>query len=696
LLQGALVAAISLPLALFLYAAWLGYDSAQDVADRQIERTTDAINEHALKVFEAVERTVAEINEIIRGMSDAEITAEQSPLHERLQRLADGSSQIKSVWIFDRHGHALVNSLAFPVDTTDFSDRDYFKAHIDHDIGTFVGAVLRPRPPYGGAPFFGVSRRRTSPDGAFTGVIQASILPEYFEGFYAKLAREPGAYASLARQDGLILARYPSLGREVRLAPQAALMQSMRIHPLTGQVSLISAIDGTGRKVAYRKLDEFPVYVLAGLETAAIRNQWLSQLGSQLIFGLPATAALIGIIALALRRTRRLYAEAAGRQSAEEALKQSQRLEALGQLTGGVAHDFNNLLMVIGGSAARLKSRISDDQGGRSLAMIDAAVQKGERLTRQLLSFSRRQTLSPQVIDVADCIKSFLDVLNQPLRADVTLELRKSEEIIVVKVDRDELEIALLNLTLNARDAMPDGGRITISVGTVWLDRGEVSEGLHGEFAVIAVSDTGVGIPEGIREHIFEPYFTTKKVDKGTGLGLSQVYGFAQQSGGTITVESEVGRGTTFRLLMPRSYEPIEMASTVQPSSMLSSRPARVLLVEDNPDVAVVASDYLEQCGCTVLRAGSAESALELLNKESRIDVIFSDIVMPGLSGLELGRLVREHHPEIPVILASGYSDKAADAVREGFALLNKPYSVEDLRNALAEVGERLRHAVVS
>jgi two-component system NtrC family sensor kinase len=317
-------------------------------------------------------------------------------------------------------------------------------------------------------------------------------------------------------------------------------------------------------------------------------------------------------------------------------------------------------------------------------------------LTRQLLSFSRRQTLSPQVIDVADCIKSFLDVLNQPLRADVTLELRKSEEIIVVKVDRDELEIALLNLTLNARDAMPDGGRITISVGTVWLDRGEISEGLHGEFAVIAVSDTGVGIPEGIREHIFEPYFTTKKVDKGTGLGLSQVYGFAQQSGGTITVESEVGRGTTFRLLVPRSYEPLQRSSAIPPPATLANRQARVLLVEDNPDVAVIASDYLEQCGCTVLRADSAESAIELLNKEPRVDIIFSDIVMPGLSGLELGRLVREHHPEIRMILASGYSDKAADAMSEGFALLNKPYSLEALRNVLAETSEKPRSAVVS
>jgi two-component system NtrC family sensor kinase len=683
LLHGILVASVALPAALFVYASWLGYQNNQVVADRQIDRTRDVLTEHALKVFETVERSIAEINEVVRDMPDDRISANEENLHRRFERLADSSEQIKSVWVFDRYGHALVNSLAYPAPTIDFSDRDYFKAHVDRDIGIYVGEVLRPRPPYGGAPFFGVSRRRSSPDGGFNGVIQASILPEYFSGFYARIGREAGSYASLIREDGLILARYPSHDITA-LLPNGELLKAIRANP-EGALLLTSKLDNVERKVAYRKVSGFPVFVVAGLETPAIRAQWLSQMSNHLIFGLPATAALIAIVLLALKRTRRFYEEATRRQVAENALKQSQRLEALGQLTGGVAHDFNNLLMVVGGSAQKLKRRHRDPADLRSLDMIESAVRKGSNLTRQLLSFARRQSLSPKVVDLVDCIEKFREVLRQSVSADIEIEIEAPQQKVPVKIDPDEFEIALLNLTLNARDAMPDGGRITISITTARLDENAGPSGLTGEFAVIALSDTGSGIADDIRDRIFEPFFTTKKVDRGTGLGLSQVYGFVQQSRGGITVTSHSGSGTTFELFLPCCDEPLQAESNAVEDAPALAKPATVLLVEDHPDVSAVGSDYVEQCGFKVVCATSAEGAVDILNQRSDIDLVFSDIVMPGMSGLELGRLIREHHPETPVVLASGYSDRAAMAVEEGFTLLQKPYSLEALRKSLAE-----------
>jgi two-component system NtrC family sensor kinase len=684
-LRGVLWASAILPAMLFAYASWQGYQTTRSVADRDIAQSRDVLTEHALKVFESVDRSIAETNEIIRDMSDAQIAANAETLHVRLKRLAGESSQIKSLWIFDRTGHALVNSLEYPAPPVDFSDRDYFKAHVERDIGTFVGEVLRPRPPYGGAPFFGVSHRRAAADGAFAGVIQASILPEYFEGFYTRIGRAPGSYYSLIREDGLLLARYPKLERDAWLAPQGLLLKAMRARPGEGTLSLVSMIDGVERKVSYLKLPNMPLYVVAGLDAWAVREEWFSQVAGQLIIGVPTTAALVGVIALALRRTRRLYDEARKRQAAEEALKQAQRLEALGQLTVGVAHDFNNLLMVIGGSAKRLKRSPHDPKELRLLEMIELAAQKGESLTRKLLSFSRRRTLSPQVIDLAAAIEAMRGVLAQSVSGDIEIELRLPEQLVAVRLDPSELEIALLNLTLNARDAMPEGGKIIIALERADASR-ELPANLQGEYAALSVTDTGAGIAPEIRERIFEPFFTTKAVDKGTGLGLSQVYGFVTQSQGAVTVTSQVGRGSTFTLFLPLSTEaPQAVASIVPPPSAELER-RRVLLVEDNPDVATVAADYLEQCGCSVIKAGNAESAVATLNQRKDIDLVFSDIAMPGMSGLELGRLVRDHHPEIPVVLASGYSDKAARAVEEGFLLLEKPYSLEAMQRSLSAV----------
>ena len=684
MLQGVLIGAAAFPILLFCFAAWQSQKDVQRVAQSQIQRSRDVLNEHALKVFEAVERGIAEINEIIRDMSDEEIGNNQQKLHDRLERMVSSSPEMKSVWIFDRDGRALVSSLEFPAPAVDFADRDYFSAHAQHDVGTYIGEVLHPRAPYGGAPFFGVSRRRISSDGSFTGVIQASVLPDYFEGFYAKIGQAEGSYFSLIRADGLILARYPRLDRDARLPVQGALSRAFKEHPDQGTVSVVSLIDAVDRRVSYLKLPNLPVYVLSGMETAAIRSEWVSQMSRHLIFGIPATGALIVVVALALRRTRNLYEEAKRRQAAEGALKQAQRLEALGQLTGGVAHDFNNLLMVVGGSARKLKRTNKDPAELRSLQMIDAAVQKGEGLTRKLLAFSRQQSLSPEVIDLPDCISKLRGVLEQSVPGDIEIKMNMPTCPVFVRVDPGELEIALLNLSLNARDAMPGGGRINITIRTVSAATEEGSGGAFGETAVIEFADNGCGIPESVQERIFEPFFTTKAVDKGTGLGLSQVYGFVQQSNGTIAVSSEVGRGTTFHLSLPVCTEkpkakPAELIDTASKNI----GPATVLLVEDHPDVSIVARDYLEQYGCKVIEANSAEKAVETLNGRHDIDLVLSDIVMPGMSGLELGRLVREYHPEIPVILASGYSDKAAVATSEGFALIRKPYSPETLKHVL-------------
>jgi two-component system, NtrC family, sensor kinase len=683
-LRGVLIACATLPPLLFSIASWQSYRTVRAVADRQIEQSRDVLTEHALKVFEAVERSIAETNEIVRHMSDAQIAENAERLHFRLKRLANESAQIKSLWIFDRSGHALVNSLEFPSPSIDFSDRDYFKAHVARDIGTYVGEVLRPRPPYGGAPFFGISQRRESDGGGFTGVIQASVLPEYFESFYARVGRAPGSYSSLLRADGLILARAPKLDREIRLPSQGRLLAAMRTQPNEGTVSLVSRIDGIERTMSYLKLPDMPVYVVAGLDDWAVRAEWLSQVFGHLLVGLPTTAALVLVIALALRRTQRLYHEEERRQAAEEALKQAQRMEALGQLTGGVAHDFNNLLMVIGGSAQKLKRAPHDGRELRALEMIELAVKKAENLTRKLLSFSRRRTISPQVIDLSACVDSLRGVLAQSVTGDVAIVLRLPKELIAVKLDPSELEIALLNLTLNARDAMPEGGRITIALERVAGDA--LPPGLQGEFAALSVSDTGSGVAAEIRERIFEPFFTTKPLDKGTGLGLSQVYGFVTQSQGRVTVASQPGRGATFTMFLPVSTEAPEVSTSSVPRPAASLDQRRVLLVEDNPDVATVAADYLEQCGCHVVKAENAEAAVETLNRRRDIDLVFSDIAMPGMSGLELGRLVRDHHPEIPVVLATGYSDKAARAVEEGFLLLEKPYSLEAMQRSLTAV----------
>jgi PAS domain S-box-containing protein len=364
-------------------------------------------------------------------------------------------------------------------------------------------------------------------------------------------------------------------------------------------------------------------------------------------------------------------------------LAEAQKLDALGQLTGGVAHDFNNLLMVISGSLHMLrKNAPGDPKVQRALAAIDAATKRGAALTSQLLTFARRQSVNPQAVAVAERIDAVREVLDTGAGSSVRLAYDYGPDLWPVTVDVSEFETALVNLVINARDAMQSGGTITVAALNYTAGSQPQGHDQTGDFVAISVTDSGVGIAPDVLAKIFDPFFTTKPVGKGTGLGLSQVHGFAHQAGGSVKVESELGKGTTVTILLPRERgDPLADRHTV--SEMAGS--GTVLLVEDNPDVASVSSSLLEQLGYTVRRVADAEAALREIERNN-VDLVFSDIVMPGkIDGLNLARRLREIRPDLPILLATGYSDAAAD-VRGDFPILRKPYEIHQLSQAIAKL----------
>ncbi|MDA9508436.1 histidine kinase [Bradyrhizobium sp. CCBAU 11386] len=692
LLQWMMAASLALPIALFAIAATISYTSTKDIADREIERTLDVAHEHALKVFETIDRSLAELNEVVRGLPDGLIRTREPALHRRLKRLADSLPQLKSAWIFDADGKALVNSLVSPPPELSFADRDYFYAHVDQTIGTFIGTPLTPRPPYQGARFFGMSRRRDSDDGSFIGVIQASVLPEYFESFYARIGSDPGSFFAMGRADGVVLAHFPRLDRDIRLDPGGPVGQKIAANPVHGLITIAWPSDGIERRLGYRRIAEYPIYVSAGLETSAIRARWFATMGQHLVFGIPATALLFLLLAFAFRRTQHLQTEAAKRREAEEALKHSQRLEALGQLTGGVAHDFNNLLTVIRASVDLLnRPQLTEERRQRYMTAIADAVARAARLTSQLLAFARRQTLKPEVFDVGERMQSLHDMLATLLGPAIEITTRLPAEPCLVNADASQFETALINMATNARDAMQGKGRISFKVeaATTVPDTLAHLPGAHipgsNGFVSVVVSDTGIGIPAARLGRIFEPFFTTKQVGHGTGLGLSQVFGFARQSGGEVTVTSEVGQGSTFSLYLPRvpaDLLPQQQAPNTAPA--LPGSGMSVLVVEDNIELANFAADGLTELGYSITLVDNAADALaELVVDTDRFDVVFSDVVMPGMTGLELARAIRDRGIGVPVVLTTGYSEALAQEGSHGFDLVQKPYSIEELSQIL-------------
>ncbi|AWN44021.1 hybrid sensor histidine kinase/response regulator [Methylobacterium durans] len=364
------------------------------------------------------------------------------------------------------------------------------------------------------------------------------------------------------------------------------------------------------------------------------------------------------------------------RQNAQQALEetraslfQAQKMEALGGLASGIAHDFNNLLTVVLGNLDLLR-RAPEARRARLIDNAIQAVEQGRRLTQQLLAFGRRHVIQPEVLDVNRLILSMDDMLKQSLRGDISLIFDLAEGLWPVEADPSQLQIALINLAVNARDAMPKGGLFRIRTENV------TKPGQDGpECVEIAVSDTGHGMPPDVLARAFEPFFSTKEVGKGTGLGLPQVYGFAQQAHGSLRVASEVGHGTTFTISLHRTNAQVAETAKSGLKPGAAERPLRVLLVEDNAQVAEVAAAVMTERGHSVVSTGSAPEAMRVLNSGQPFDLVLSDLVMPGgMSGFDLAQSVRSRWPALPVLLATGYSDQAAKVIKEGFPLISKPY----------------------
>lgn len=372
--------------------------------------------------------------------------------------------------------------------------------------------------------------------------------------------------------------------------------------------------------------------------------------------------------------------------STQEQLRQSQKLEAIGQLTGGVAHDFNNLLTVIKGSIELLqRPSLTDQRRKLYIEAISDASDRAAKLTGQLLAFARRQALNPEIFDAGKGLTDIAGMIRPLIGSRIELDITTPGEPVSVLADKGQLDTAVINMAVNARDAMQGAGRLTIAIGPASrIPPVRSHKAVPGDFVALAITDTGSGIEPDKISQIFEPFFTTKAVGEGTGLGLSQVFGFAKQSGGEIQVESEVGKGTTFTMYLPRAYPKVLREDTAEISQTIDGEGLCVLLVEDNPTVGRFASAALNELGYASVLAPDAQRALALLEEDrSRFHIVFSDVMMPGIDGMEMGERIRTLYPGLPVILTSGYSHVLSQTDDHGFELLHKPYSIEQLSRVL-------------
>ncbi|MGH7111070.1 MAG: ATP-binding protein, partial [Stellaceae bacterium] len=521
-----------------------------------------------LKVFDTYTLVLAWVNDRASRLGWEQIQHDQD-FHHFLSDL-DDLPQIAAVRVIDPTGQVRASGRLFPVPPANVAERDYFLAHKAARIGLYIGSDHTGTLTH--AREFDISRRLSTPDGRFGGVITVSAKPSYFRGFYQAIAQRPGAVALLVRDDGAVLVRAPGLPPATALPPEGPLMRALASRQPGGLFRATSAADAVARIYGYQRIPGFPVAVVFGIPTAGVLAAWRANLLNYALFAVPASLGLFLLTLLVLRQfhrralliwrwrttAQRLRREMRGREMIEAELRQAHKMEALGQLTGGVAHDFNNLLAVVQISLEMLKGRQAGADQEAKLTLALDTVARGERLIGQLLAFARRHPLTVESVDLNARVRAMAELLARTVGGRVRIKTDLAPALKPAWVDANQLELAIINLAVNARDAMPEGGVLCLrtSGDARRIALPEALARAGGEFVVLEISDTGCGMAPEVVARAFEPFFTTKEPGRGTGLGLSTVYGFARQSGGTAVIKSALGQGTTVSLVLPASRPP--------------------------------------------------------------------------------------------------------------------------------------------
>lgn len=700
-----LIAAIVLPC---VYAAAMAFNDLRareaDATDMTL-RTVRVAEEHALKVFDMNETLDSRIVDLTQGLDDNGIRAGESTIHDKLRTMGGGYPQVAAVSIFGRDGDLLASSRFYPAPPMSIAGREDFTGirdgkDIEHVSKMMTGHVA-------GEQVFNMGVERRTADGAFAGVVSVALRPSYFSAFYRELlggSDDTPMTMSLIRTDGAILAHYPRGPHEpATVSSQSPLAQALAQVRRAGVVRMRSDIDGDNLILAYRRVGAYPVYVSCGYRASAIWAGWYRHLSVLILSMFTPSIVLWCVIWLSLRRLgaeeeawERWQAEASMRRSIESAYRQSRKMEALGNLVGSVAHDFNNLLMIVS-TNVQITRRRGAPGLDRELSAIERALKSGQSLTRQLLGVARKQPLRNETLALERWLPACRELLRASLGAKISLVMDIDAGIWPMRVDVAELELALINIAVNARDAMPNGGRFTVRATNINF-RHEDGFPLTGDFVQLSLEDTGGGMPPEVLARAFEPLFTTKAKGMGTGLGLPQVFAFCERSGGLAAIDSAIGAGTSVRLYLPRAAAAPEAERPAEPGvEETGAHGLRILLVEDNDEVAAGTEALLQMMGHQVTWVFNADTALRLFDdahaKQARtgeplpFDLVLSDIHMPGtMNGIDLAEAVQAFDTRLPVILVTGYAEELDRARHVDVRVLSKPFDIALLDKLLQTI----------